>query len=595
MRISDNLVVQLLTSTGSVTDDQLQMLADQEVADKKPLQDVAIRNGLISESDLTQLYAAHIDVPYVELDPHAIPAEVLKQIPERIARQYKAVLYGQDKAGSKLLAMSDPDDVQAVNFLRKQLGSNIVVHIATASAVSAALEQYRRGMANELPKIITVEDHNEADQINEEDLAEDSPIARTVNMLIEYAITNRASDIHIEPRETFVLVRYRVDGILREANKLPRNVLGALISRIKILSNLKIDERRVPQDGRFKIEVGGQVYALRVSTLPVVNGEKVAMRILNESAKAATLLELGFWGAALETIQHAIIQPHGMVLVTGPTGSGKSTTLFSILSSLNKPGVTISTIEDPVEYRIQGTNQTQVNTAAGMTFSSGLRALLRQDPNIIMVGEIHDNETANLAVQTAHAGHLVFSTLPTTNAATGLSRLLRMNIEPYLVASTVRVVIGQRLVRKLCTKCREAVTPNAATRQTLHKTFHTNDATVMQRLNALELEAMRTNLGGEFAVQENGSSQTAVVKLYQAREGGCVECHHTGYKGRLGLYEALSNSTAVQSLIAQNSPSEEIQNQSIADGMVTIQTDGLVKALRGLTSIAEVLRVTAEG
>lgn len=594
MRISDSLVVQLLKNTGTVTDDQLKTLADQEVAEKKPLQDLAIRNNLITEADLTKLYATHIDVPYVELDPHAIPAEILKQIPERIARQYKAILYGQDEAGNKLLAMSDPDDVQAVNFLRKQLGSNIVVHVATASAVSAALEQYRSGMANELPKIITVEEQDEAEQVNEEDLAEDSPIARTVNMLIEYAITNKASDIHIEPRETFVLIRYRVDGILREANKLPRNVLGALISRIKILSNLKIDERRVPQDGRFKIEVGGQVYAMRVSTLPVVDGEKVAMRILNESAKAATLQELGFWGTALETIQHAIVQPHGMVLVTGPTGSGKSTTLFSILSSLNKPGVNISTIEDPVEYRIQGTNQTQVNTAAGMTFSSGLRALLRQDPNIIMVGEVRDNETANLAVQAALTGHLVFSTLHTNNAATSLPRLLDMSIEPFLIASTVRAVIGQRLVRKLCTTCRESVVPDDATKQTLNKTFHTDIPETIQSLNALELEAIRANLGGEHAVSENGTSQSAVVKLYRAHDGGCAECNHSGYKGRMGIYEVLGNTSAVQEQIVKNSTSEAIQNQAITDGMVTMQTDGLIKALRGLTSIEEILRVTAE-
>ncbi len=594
MRIPDTLVVQLLKNVGKLTDDQLKTLKEQELVEKKALQDLAVKNGLITEPELTKLYALEIDVPYVDLDPKAIRPELFKQIPERIARQYKVVLYGQDEAGNKQLAMADPDDIQAVNFLRKQLGPDIKVHLATATTINAALEQYRGNMSSELPKVITPENETEVDDVSAEDLAEDSPIAQTVNVLIEYAVTSSASDIHIEPRENFVLVRYRVDGILREVNKLPRNVLGALVSRIKILSNLKIDERRVPQDGRFKIEIGGQVFAMRVSTLPIVDGEKVAMRILNESAKAATLNELGFWGRALETIQHAVVQPHGMVLVTGPTGSGKSTTLFSILNQLNKPGVNISTIEDPVEYKIQGTNQTQVNSAAGMTFSSGLRALLRQDPNIIMVGEIRDNETANLAIQAALTGHLVFSTLHTNNAATSLPRLLDMNIEPFLIASTVRAVVGQRLVRKLCTNCREAYEPDDTALDTLNETFHTDDPEVISHINRLELDAIRDGLGGESAVPENGSSQASIVKLWKQHDTGCEQCNNSGYKGRMGIYEVLDNTSKVQKMIVGSGTSEDIQNQAAEDGMVLMQTDGLVKALRGLTSIEEILRVTAE-
>lgn len=594
MRIPDTLVVQLLKNVGKLTDDQLKALKEQEQVEKKALQDLAVKNGLITEPELTKLYALEIDVPYVDLDPKTIPPELFKQIPERIARQYKVVLYDQDESGKKQLAMSDPDDIQAVNFLRKQLGPDIKVHLATASTINAALEQYRGNMSSDLPKVITPENEPEVDDLSAEDLAEDSPIAQTVNVLIEYAVTSNASDIHIEPRENFVLVRYRVDGILREVNKLPRNVLGALVSRIKILSNLKIDERRVPQDGRFKIEVGGQVFAMRVSTLPIVDGEKVAMRILNESAKAATLGELGFWGAALATIQHAVVQPHGMVLVTGPTGSGKSTTLFSVLNQLNKPGVNISTIEDPVEYKIPGTNQTQVNAGAGMTFSSGLRALLRQDPNIIMVGEIRDNETANLAVQAALTGHLVFSTLHTNNAATSLPRLLDMNIEPFLIASTIRAVVGQRLVRKLCTNCREEYQPDEAALGTLSQTFHTDNPETMQLINQLELDAIRARLGGESAVPQNGSSQSSIVKLWRPHESGCEQCNSSGYKGRMGIYEVLGNSTKVQKLIVSNSTSEQIQTQAAEDGMVLMQTDGIIKALRGLTSIEEILRVTAE-
>ena len=390
MRIPDSLVESLLKKSGQVTPEQLESLRGQESSEKKAMQDLAIANNIISEKDLTKLYAAEIDVPFTELNPKEIKKETLQQLPERIARQYNAVVFDIDANQTKLVAMSDPDDVQALNFLQKQLGNNIRIYAATDTQVQAVLEVYRGNVSGELTKVIAegAEAESIDENVDEEDLAEDSPIAKTVNLLVEYGIKSGASDIHIEPREGFVVVRYRIDGVLREANKLPRKVLGALVSRIKILSDLKIDEHRAPQDGRFKIEVAGITYALRVSTLPVVDGEKVVMRILNESSKPATFEELGFWGAALRTLQHAIIQPHGMVLVTGPTGSGKSTTLFSVLSMLNTPAVNISTVEDPVEYRIQGVNQTQTNPLAGMTFESGLRALLRQDPNIIMVGEM---------------------------------------------------------------------------------------------------------------------------------------------------------------------------------------------------------------
>src|SRR3990167_1970286 len=392
MRISDTLTEKLLKSMGKVTAEQLAGLATQAKGAKKSYQEVALSNNLISEQDLTKLYAKEADVPYVELDVRTIKRELLRQIPERIARQYNAIVFGVQPDGTKLLAMSDPDDIQAINFLQKQLGTKLKIHIATSSNIQAALDQYRGSISSELIKVITPEPGAEEEEVNVEDLAEDSPIAKTVNLLIEYAVKASASDIHIEPRDEYVLVRYRVDGILREANKLPKKVLNSLVSRIKILANLKIDERRAPQDGRFKIQVSGQLYALRVSTLPVFDGEKVAMRILSESSKALTLEELGYWGQAHKTITQASAQPHGMILVTGPTGSGKSTSLFSLLSKLNSPTVNISTVEDPVEYRIMGVNQTQVNPKAGMTFANGLRSLLRQDPNIIMVGEIRDSE-----------------------------------------------------------------------------------------------------------------------------------------------------------------------------------------------------------
>lgn len=603
MRISDSLVEKLLKKTDKATAEQLAGLKEQEKSEKKPLQDLVIKSGLINEKDLTKLYAEEADVPYIELNAKEIKREVLRLVPERIARQYKVVLFGVEEDGSKLLAMEDPDDIQAINFLQKQLGTNIKVHIATSTNIQAALDQYRGNISSELTKVISPdEDVDDGDEeISEEDLAEDSPIAQTVNLIIEYAVKSGASDIHIEPRDSYVLVRYRVDGVLREANKLPKKVLGALVSRIKILSNLKIDERRSPQDGRFKVQVSGQVYALRVSTLPILDGEKVVMRILNESAKAATLEELGYWGHSLDTINKAIVQPHGMILVTGPTGSGKSTSLFSVLSMLNKPSVNISTVEDPVEYRVLGTNQTQVNPTAGMTFVNGLRALLRQDPNIIMVGEIRDSETANLGVQAALTGHLVFSTLHTNNAATSLPRLLDMGIEPFLIASTVRAVVGQRLVRRLCVDCREFYEPEAPVLKQIAEIFRTDQSGVMKQIHGLEVQALDAGIGktntskvNKESPAELSTTETKITKLWKVHDGGCESCGHVGYKGRMGIYEVLGSTTEIQTLIVSNATSDAIQNQAMKDGMITMQIDGFVKALRGQTSVEEILRVTAE-
>ena len=602
MRISDSLVEKLLKSAGKVTAEQLTSLHEQEKAEKKPLQDLVIQNNLVSEKDLTKLYAKEIDIPFVELNAKEIKKEVLKLIPERIARQYNAVLFDVEPKGAKLLAMEDPDDIQAINFLQKQLGTLLRIHVATRSNIQAALDQYRGNISSELTQVVTAgdeEEDTEEEEISEEDVAEDSPIAQTVNLLIEYAIRQSASDIHIEPREDYVIVRYRVDGILREANKLPKKVHGALVSRIKILSNLKIDERRAPQDGRFKIQLGSGLYALRVSTLPIQEGEKVVMRILNESSKAATLEELGYWGISLDNINKAIVQPHGMILVTGPTGSGKSTSLFSILSLLNKPSVNISTVEDPVEYKIPGANQTQVNPKAGMTFASGLRALLRQDPNIIMVGEIRDSETAGLGVQAALTGHLVFATLHTNNAATCLPRLLDMNIEPFLIASTVRAVVGQRLVRRLCVECREVYEPDAPALKQIDEIFGTSTPAVMKHVHELEEAALAGGIGKSDSKSDKndiplGSTDSAIKKLWRAHDGGCDACNHVGYKGRMGIYEVVANSSDVQKLIVANATSEALQEQAIKEGMVTMQLDGFIKALRGQTSIEEILRVTSE-
>ncbi len=605
MRVSDSLVVKLLKATGKFTEEQLDALQEQQKSEKKPLQDIVVAGNTLTEKELTQLYSKEIDVPFAEFSARDLQSEILELIPERVARQYRAVAFGMSEDGVVFIAMDDPDDIPAIGFLQKQLTKPIRLHIATTSTIQAAIDQYSSDAGNvgtEIEKVIAIQEKEDVDEVvDRAEVAEDSPIAQTVNLIIDYAVKNSASDIHIEPRENFVVVRYRVDGILREVNKLPRKVLGALVSRIKILANLKIDEHRAPQDGRFKIVVSNHVYALRVSTLPIVDGEKVVMRILDESSKPATLQELGYWGNALQAVQQAMVQPHGMVLITGPTGSGKSTSLFCVLSILNSPGVNISTVEDPVEYRIVGANQTQVNPLAGMTFASGLRALLRQDPNIIMVGEIRDGETADLAVQAALTGHLVFSTLHTNNAATCLPRLLDMNIEPFLIASTVRIVIGQRLVRKLCVDCRESYTPDPELLEKLLKNFQIKSTEALRGLHELEKTALAAGLGSANTSKTNkqsaaelSTSTSGIMRLWRPHEEGCSSCNHTGYHGRMGIYEVLRNTEDIQQLIVSNATSEKIQAQAIQDGMLTMQIDGLIKALRGQTSLEEILRVTAE-
>ena len=598
MHLADTLVEKILLESNKASQEQIESLKSQEQAQKKSLQDLAIKSGLIGEIDLAKLYGQAIDVPFVEISPNAVSMSILKKLPGDIAEQYGAVVFGVEN-GITQVALEDPDDVQTTNFLQKELGSDIKLHIATRKNIQEILDLYRDNINSELTKVIQNEhDSDEKSVAQDDDLTEDSPAAKTINILIDYGIKAGASDIHIEPRDDYITVRYRIDGLLKEANKLPLKMLGSLISRIKILSNLKIDEHRAPQDGRFKIEIGGTFYALRVSTMPVLNGEKAAIRILNESSKPATLEELGFWGSSLNDLNHAITQPHGMVLVTGPTGSGKSTTLFSLLSKLNTPKINIATIEDPIEYHIIGANQTQVNTKAKMTFANGLRALLRQDPNIIMVGEVRDTETADLAIQAALTGHLVFSTLHTNNASTGLPRLLDMQIEPFLIASTVRVIIGQRLVRKVCPYCCEAFKPEVEMLLKIGESFNLEKHGGMVKINELERIAAQAGIGQSKDTAggstELNSTPNGIGRLWKASDEGCEECNHTGYKGRMGIYEVLSNSDATQKMIVANATSEALEQNAIQEGMLTMQVDGLIKALRGLTTVEEVLRVTVQ-
>lgn len=419
------------------------------------------------------------------------------------------------------------------------------------------------------------------------ELSGDSPIDKAVSLLLEGAVRAGASDIHIEPREALVQVRCRVDGMLRETSKLPRNALSAFTSRIKSLANLKVDEHRVPQEGKFRVPVNGMPYAAYVSILPVADGEKVVLRLFDQSSKTPQLADLGCWGQGLTAINQAIVQPHGLVLTSGPSDSGKSAALYSILDTLNEPTRNISTIEDPIDRRIQGINQTQVNLKAGLTFASGLRVLLRQDPNVVMVGKLENSETAQLAVQVALSGRLVFSTLYTNNAATALARLQDMGIEPFLIASTVRALMGQRLMRRLCEACRQAYKPKGHEL----KAFAITSKAQLTQLHELEKQALKAGIGAKNT--ELATKGNAVQKLWRASDKGCEACNHTGYKGRTGVFEVLPVSADMQKLLTGHSSSAALQNQAVKEGMVTMQVDGLVKALRGQTSLEEVLRVTS--
>ena len=593
MHISDKTFLAMVEMHKSISPENLKALQVEGESSRQPLQTLAIKKRLISDKQLTRLFSEYANIPYIEIDPKEISIDAVNILPEYIARQYNSIVFRIDETGLVHLAMEDPDDVEALSFIQKQVGSNTKVYVCTRENISNAIDSvYSTDVDKELGEIINDQgDKDENEIIREEDVSEDSPIAKTVNLLLEYAVRSGASDIHIEPRENYIQLRYRIDGILKETNQLPKNIANALVSRVKILANLKIDERRVPQDGRIKIRLGGRKFAFRVSTLPITDGEKVVMRVLNESSEALPLEKLGYWGKSLDTINNALTEPNGMVLVTGPTGSGKSTSLFSVLSKLNTPDVNISTIEDPVEYKIPGVNQTQTNNKAGMTFASGLRALLRQDPNIIMVGEIRDRETANLGVQAALTGHLVFSTLHTNNAATTLPRLLDMGIEPFLIASTAKAVVGQRLVRRLRHETRIKYIPTEEEKQTMIRLFNLRPGQTFAYIHELEKQAAAAGIGGDspLATAENG-----INFLWKQNENDNDDGAHGGFKGRIGIYEVLGMSNELQRLITANATANEIQNQAIEEGMITMQTDGLIKALRGDTTLGEVMRATKE-
>ena len=562
------------------------------------LEEIILKRKLISQEELNKLKAYILGIPFIELKDSEIDPEVLKIIPESMARQYNAVAF--DKKGDQLkVAMLDPNDLQFLDFIGKKTGLKIIPCFTCKDSIKKALQFFQKSLKAEFGDIVKeVGGDKEDNQIDEElviksgeegkeksiDLkkaAEDLPVVKIVDTLLKHAILQSASDIHIEPEEKDVVIRYRIDGVLRDAMTLPKVILPGIVARIKILSNLKIDEHRLPQDGRFKVETSDYKIAFRVSIIPVFDGEKIVMRLLNESSGVLTLKQIGFYGRDLKIIQNEVKKPNGMILVVGPTGSGKTTTLYTILGILNVPEVNISTLEDPVEYRMPRINQSQINTKINFTFASGLRALLRQDPDIIMVGEIRDGETAELAVHAALTGHLVLSTLHTNSAAGTLPRITDMGIEPFLIASTANIIISQRLVRKICPECKKKYVLDENTYNGISQNFDVD--------SVAELFKREKIIKKEYA-----SNKEMWLDLKFSKGVGCDKCRKEGYKGRIGIFEVLEITDKIAKLINSGATSAEIEEGGIKEGMTTMLEDGLIKAAQGITTIEEVMRVTKE-
>jgi type IV pilus assembly protein PilB len=567
--VTANTIEDILASLKILTPDQVSQVKLEQINTGKPVRDILLAKGWATEKDILGAQARILNIPVIALKDRPVSTEVLSKIPEAVAKHYVLMPFGIEN-GQIQVAMSDPLDLQVIEFLETKSGMRVKPYVAPVEEIQASIEANYAQSIDKDVKAALREAQSETTKIEESikdiskvgDAIRDAPVARIVSTMLEYAAKSRASDVHIEPGEENTRVRYRIDGVLQERLILPNKVHDSVVSRIKILSNMKIDEKRVPQDGRFQIQVGEQQIDLRVSTLPTSRGEKIVMRLLRKDSKVPTFAELGIRANALKTFETALDKTAGIILVTGPTGSGKTTTLRTALTKLNSVKVNISTLEDPVEYDVSGVNQVQINPAAGLTFASGLRAFLRQDPNIIMVGEIRDGETMDLAIQASLTGHLVLSTLHTNSAAGALPRLLDMGAEPFLVASSVNVIMAQRLVRQLCQKCRVAkpIPP--------------------------EVEQQIKQVLGPLMPKEAANKQPII---YDPK--GCAACNNLGYEGRAGIYEVLEVTEKVGRLILQRESADKLEAEAIAGGMITMKQDGFLKVLEGLTTFEEVLRV----
>ncbi len=591
MYINDEQLEGFLVEAGLLSKDKFARLAKVAEEEDKMIGEVLVSAGALSDGELRKSYAYLLGVPFIDLTKRKIDYEVLSMIPEPIARTHNIIAFkktmddsskseGVGKAGELEVAMLDTDDLRAVNFIKKQTGLKILPRLTNENSIKGALKQYHKSLKADLAGIIDEDaarlsvSSDDQSFKNTEQIANQVPAVRIVDALLQHAIVQGASDVHIEPHEMRLVIRYRIDGILHDAMELPKSASEALVARIKVLANLRLDEKRLPQDGRFKMESAGEKVALRVSMLPTQYGEKVVMRLLKEGAGGFTLEGLGFAGESLEAVHRAMRAKTGIILITGPTGSGKTTTLYSILDILNTPDVNISTIEDPIEYQLPRINQTQVHSDIGLTFAGGLRALMRQDPDIIMVGEIRDKETASLAINAALTGHLVLSTLHTNSAAGAMARLMDLGVEPFLLVSTLQVVIGQRLVRSLSNKDDE------------------------YKLSVDELEEIGKHVDLKKVLKtlksENAVKKSATWKNMEFYRASPDKESDTGYVGRRSISEVLTISPAIKEMILAGSSNDKIEEQARKEGMLTMLEDGIKKAASGTTSIEEVLRVVSE-
>lgn len=568
--INQEAMLDMLLSEHSISDLQYNDVKVKSASDGKSIEDTLKAMHIVDEVKLSEIRAKLLGVPFISLTSTSFSPQAISLLPRAVVERFQAVPFAFDDKNKVLsIAMSNPIDLDAQQFIRQKTGLMLKVFAAAPNEVVKAIQtQYRQELVGEVGQAVKEsEELNVTKTIDSKNISEvikEAPIAKIVATILEYAVTSRASDVHIEPLEDRVRVRYRIDGILYDKLSLPKAVQEAVISRIKVLSEMKIDEHRTPQDGRFNFKVEDKEVDLRISVLPTVHGEKIVMRLLRKSGGVPTLGELGLAGVALKNLETAMLRPHGIIIVCGPTGSGKTTTLYSVLAKLNTTRVNIVSLEDPVEYEMPGINQVQINPGVGLTFAEGLRSFLRQDPNIILVGEIRDKETTDLAIQAALTGHLVFSTLHTSDAAGVLPRLIDLGAENFLLASTMNAAVGQRIVRKICPHCKESYTPAAKI-----------------------VEEMKIVLGPLFP-----ANTPANFQLYKGK--GCEKCGDSGYVGRVGIFEVLPITEKVGRLILEHPDSDTISKEAIAEGMITMKQDGYLKVLVGVTTIEEVLRVAQE-
>jgi len=580
MQINEDQLKKFILDSGLISREDFDKAVTEAEEKKQKLGHILLSEGKISDTDLRRIEALTLGIPFISLENQKIPVSVLSVIPEPVARNYNIVAFKKSETELEV-AMLDVDDLPVIDFIKKRSGLKIMPRLTDTPSIRSVLVQYRQSLDAEFQNIIQKESstlssaiQNRHGEKSESEMAQDLPVVKIIDSLIFHAILQNASDIHIEPGEKDLVIRYRIDGLLHDAMVLEKNAAQSITARIKVLSNLKLDEKRLPQDGRFKVEQNGEKISFRVSTLPTFFGEKTVIRVLKENARGFSLETLGFHGEALERIHVSLKQKTGMVLATGPTGSGKTTTLYTMLDILNKPEVNISTVEDPIEYQMARVNQTQVKPEIGLTFANGLRSLLRQDPDIVMVGEIRDGETAGLAVNASLTGHLVLSTIHTNSAAGAIPRLIDMGVEPFLITATVKTVIAQRLVRRLV--------PNK-------EKYVLSGAELKNLSTFIDLDRMLTFLKEEKIVGPNDTWET--ISFYRPIKSTEFE---DGYSGRIGMHEVLKVTPTIREMILTNASQDSLEAQAKKEGMMTMLEDGVFNAVLGITTLEEVFRVVSE-